>query len=121
MSAKNNNDGCGCMFLLFGVPFLVLSLVISGFSLFGQVRTDPSVDSCGSLAQWFVGRAYNSAACQHGMHIRLFLFFCATPVGMAIIIGLVVALFGGMVGNGPDASGTIRSGGSTWSWKAWFK
>ena len=118
---KKDVGGCGFQLALAGLVLLGFSLVISGFSLFGQVRSDPQVATCGTLAHWFVsGQAY-SAACTHGMHVRLIEFFCATPVGVAIILAILAALFGGAMGAGPDAVGTFRSGGSTWSWKLWWK
>ena len=79
MSKSKNSDGCGCLAALVGLPFLALSLVISGFSLFGQVRSDPRIATCGTLAHWFAGGQAYSAACTHGMHVRLVEFFCATP------------------------------------------
>jgi hypothetical protein len=121
VSKSKDSDGCGCVAAMFGLPFLALSLVISGFSLFGQVRSDPRIATCGTLAHWFVGGQTYSAACTHGMHVRLFEFFCATPVGLALILAVLVALFGGALGAGPDAVGTIRSGGHTWSWKLWWR
>ena len=118
---KKDIGGCGCQLAMFGLALLAFSLVISGFSLFGQVRSDPQIPTCGTLAHWFVsGQAY-SAACTKGMHIRLWEFFCATPIGVAIILAILAALFGGAIGAGPDAAGTFRSGGSTWSWKLWWK
>jgi hypothetical protein len=38
-------------------------------------------------------------------HLRLFEFFCATPVGLAIIVALLAAMFGGAMAAGPDAVG----------------
>lgn len=117
---KKDVGGCGFQLAMAGLVLLGFSLVISGFSLFGQVRTNDE-SSCGTLAHWFVsGQAY-SAACTKGMHVRLWEFFCATPIGVAIILAILAALFGGAIGAGPDASGTFRSGGSTWSWKLWWK
>src|ERR1700753_3239307 len=98
---------------MIGVPFLAFSLVISGFSLFGQVRSDPQIATCGTLAHWFVSDQAYSAACSNGMHLRWFDTFCAPPVGLAITLALRAAMFGGAIGAGPDAVGTFRSGGST--------
>ncbi len=118
--SKSRSSDAGCLMLL-SLPFLAFSLVLSGFSLFGQVRSDPRIATCGTLAHWFVSDQTYSAACTHGMHVRLFEFFCATPVGLAIILALLVALFGGAIGAGPDASGTFRSGGTSGTWKLWWR
>jgi hypothetical protein len=44
-------------------------------------------------------------------HLRLFEFLRATPVGLAIIVALLAAMFGGAMAAGPDAVGPSRSGG----------
>lgn len=121
MTAKKNNDGCGC-FWFAGLLFLAGSLCVTLILLFSQLRNaDPNVESCGSLWDKITGSAYNSPACNHAMNVRMIQVLLAEPVGLIIILVVVGGFIAMMLGNGPDASGTIRSGGSSWSWKAWFK